>query len=96
METSKTIFSDKSPKNGNIILSEDDDIIRNPTKCAEIFNKYFISAIESLFFFFFLSMHFYPGTITPKQSQLIQIYNLDWTDIYDTHNIEHRTEPFSH
>ena len=30
------------------MLSEDDDIIRKPTKCAEIFNKYFISAIESL------------------------------------------------
>ena len=42
------IFSDKSPRNGNILLLEDDDIIRNPTKCAEIFNRYFISAIESL------------------------------------------------
>ena len=30
------------------------------------------------------------------QSQLIQIYSVDWTDIYDTHNIEHRTEPVSH
>ena len=25
------------------------------------------------------------------QSQLIQIYSVNWTDIYDTHNIEHRT-----
>ena len=30
------------------MLSEDDDIIRNPTKCADFFNRYFISAIESL------------------------------------------------
>ena len=44
----KPFFSDKSPRNGNILLLEDDDIIRNPTKCAEIFNRYFISAIESL------------------------------------------------
>ena len=29
------------------------------------------------------------------QSQLIQIYSVDWTDFYDTHNIEHRTEPVS-
>ena len=41
-------FSDKSPTNGNIMLSEDDDIIRNQTKRSEIFNRYFISAIESL------------------------------------------------
>ena len=32
----------------------------------------------------------------PTQSQLIQIYSVDWTDVYDTHNIEHRTEPVSH
>ena len=28
--------------------------------------------------------------------QLIKIYSMDWTDVYDTHNIEHRTEPVSH
>ena len=32
----------------------------------------------------------------PTQSQLIQIYSVGWTDVYDTHNIEHRTEPTSH
>ena len=32
----------------------------------------------------------------PRTSQLIQIYNVDWIDVYDTHNIEHRTEPVSH
>ena len=28
--------------------------------------------------------------------QLIQIYSVDWTHVYDTHTIEHRTEPVSH
>ena len=32
----------------------------------------------------------------PKQIQLIQIYSVDWTDVYDTHNIKHRTELVSH
>ena len=41
-------------------------------------------------------MHFYPRTMTTHASQLIQIYSVDWTDIFDTHNIEHRTEPVSH
>ena len=41
-------------------------------------------------------MHFYPGTTTTQEkSQLIQIYSLDRADVYDTHNIEHRTEPVS-
>ena len=29
----------------------------------------------------------------PTQSQLIQIYSMDWTEVCDTHNIEHRTDP---
>ena len=29
-------------------------------------------------------------------AESIKIYNVDWTDVYDTHNIEHRTEPVSH
>ena len=28
---------------------------------------------------------FCPGTMTPTQSQLIQIYSVDWTDVYNTH-----------
>ena len=36
------------------------------------------------------------GGWQPTQSQLIQIYSVDCTDVYDTHNIEHRTEPVSH
>ena len=32
----------------------------------------------------------------PTQSQLIQIYSVDWTDVYDAHDSEHRTEPVSH
>ena len=40
-------------------------------------------------------MDFYPGTMTtPTES--IKIYNVDWTAVYDKHNIEHRTEPVSH
>ena len=30
---------------------------------------------------------------THAESILIQIYSVDWTDGYDTHNSEHRTEP---
>ena len=39
---------------------------------------------------------FVQGQWQPTQSQLIQIYSVYWTDAYDTHNIEHRTEPGSH
>ena len=39
---------------------------------------------------------FVQGRWQPTQSQLIQIYSVDWTDVYDTHNIEHRTEPVRH
>ena len=46
--------------------------------------------------FFLLFMHFFQGRWQPTQSQLIQIYSVDWTDVYDTHNIEHRTDPVSH
>ena len=42
-------------------------------------------------------MHFFvQGRWQPTQSQLIQIYSVDWTDVYDTHNSEHWTEPVSH
>ena len=34
--------------------------------------------------------------LQPTQSQLFQIYSVDWTDVYDTYTIEHRTEPVSH
>ena len=41
-------------------------------------------------------MHFCPGTITTHAESIIQIYSVDWTDVYGTYNIEHRTEPVSH
>ena len=41
-------------------------------------------------------LFFVHGRWQPTQSQLIQIYSVDWTNVYDTHNIENRTEPFSH
>ena len=39
---------------------------------------------------------FVQGRWQPTQSQLIQIDSVDWIGVYDTHNIEHRTEPVSH
>ena len=36
------------------------------------------------------------GRWQPTQSQLIQICSVDWTELYDTHNIEHRPELVSH
>ena len=39
---------------------------------------------------------FVQGRWQPTQSHLIQIYSVDWADVYDTHNIEHRTEPVCH
>ena len=41
-------------------------------------------------------MHFCPETMTPTQSQLIEIYSVDWTDVYGTPSIEHRTDPVSY
>ena len=42
----------------------------------------------TLFFYAFLSR----GDDHPRRSTT----RTDWTDVYDTHNIEHRTEPVSH
>ena len=39
---------------------------------------------------------FVQGRSQPTQSKLIQICSVDWTDVYDKHNIEHRPEPVSH
>ena len=44
----KPFFSDKSDKNTNIILEENEIIVTEPEKCADIFNNYFITAIETL------------------------------------------------
>ena len=52
--------------------------------------------LHLFFYLFFIYAFFIQGRWQPTQSQLIQIYSVDWTDIYDTHNIEHRTEPVSH
>ena len=54
-----------------------------------------VNSLPILFQDFF--MHFFVrGRKQPTQSQLIQMYSVDWTDVYDTYNIEHRTEPVSH
>ena len=52
-------------------------------------------SVSNIFLFFYLCI-FVQGRYQPTQSQLIQIYSVAWTDVYDTYNIEHRTEPISH
>ena len=44
----KPFFSDKIPRNRNIILSEGNEIISNPETCAEIFNNFFSDAVKDL------------------------------------------------
>ena len=41
-------------------------------------------------------MHFCPGTITTHAVSINSDLQRGWTDVYDTRNIEHRTEPVSH
>ena len=53
-----------------------------------------IPVLEELFYYYLCI--FVQGRWQPTQSQWIQIYSVDWGDVYDTHNIEHRTEPISH
>ena len=64
----------------------------------EIINKYIHKNKLSLVFLIILFfIHFIvQGRRQPTQSQLIQIYSVDWTDVYDTYNIGYRTEPVSH
>ena len=66
-------------------------------RIVHIFTAHFrpqvLGQMASNFFFIYT---FVQGRWQPTQSQLIQIYSVDWTDVYDTHNIEHRTEPFNH
>ena len=49
-----------------------------------------------VFLFSFFYAFFVQGRWQTTQSQFIQIYSVDWTGVYETHNIEHRTEPVSH
>ena len=44
----KPFFSNKTPKNTNIMLLEGDKIITEPAACAEIFNNYFSGAVSKL------------------------------------------------
>ena len=50
--------------------------------------------LKGVYFFTFLCI-FVQGQWQPTQSQLIQIYIVDWTDVNDTHNIEH-TQHWTH
>ena len=42
----KPFFSDKTPRNSKILLSEGNEIISNPATCAEIFNNFFSDAVD--------------------------------------------------
>ena len=44
----KPFFSDKTPTNNKITLSEGNEIISNPSTCAEIFNNFFSDAVKDL------------------------------------------------
>ena len=44
----KPIFSDKTPSNNKVILSEGNMIISKPRTCAEIFNIFFCDAVKDL------------------------------------------------
>ena len=74
--------------------------LRPKQKCKTIHCKDFLICKQIYRVFIFLKKIFLcifvQGRWQPTQSQLIQIYSVDWTDVYDTHNIEHRTEPVSH
>ena len=44
----KPFFSDKTPINNNITLLEDDEIVTDPSACAEILNNFFVNSIKNL------------------------------------------------
>ena len=71
------------------------DIV-NSTSYKTVPSKYGIPQYPKKGKSFLLCSFFVHGRRQPTQSQLIQIYSVDWTDVHDTHNIEHRTEPVSH
>ena len=58
---------------------------------------YILVTGESMLANIFLCI-FCPGTITTQAESINSDFQLglDWTDVYDTHSIEHRTEPGSH
>ena len=43
----KPFFSGKTPRNINLVISEDNKVISNPTTCAEIFNNFFMDVIKN-------------------------------------------------
>ena len=70
--------------------------------CIEFSSKVFVIKISLIKFLLkfcsgfregnFLCCFFCPGTMTfQAESTLIQIYCLGWTNVHDTHNIQHRT-----
>ena len=80
---------------------------QRPSLCNQAFTKEFVHLPESLtkdgemshstkFQALKICYVFYAFLSRNIPRQLIQSYSMDWTDVYDTHNIEHRTEPVGH
>ena len=44
----KPFFSDKSPKSSTITIMEDDEVISDSAKCAEVMNNFFSDAVSKL------------------------------------------------
>ena len=44
----KPFFSDKTPRNSNSMLSDGNEMISSPRKCADIFNNFLIDSIKNL------------------------------------------------
>ena len=98
----------KASTSGNIptrSLKDNIDMIRNilhkmfndAVLNSEFPDKLKFADIYIYIYIYFFYAFFCPGTMTTHaESILIQIYSVDWTDVYDTHSSEHRTEPISH
>ena len=44
----KPFYADKTPSNTNITLLENDNIITNPSACAEVLNNFFSDSVNDL------------------------------------------------
>ena len=59
-------------------------------------SEVFVCMMDMTKAFFFIYAFMSRDDNNPRRSRLIQIYSVDWKDVYDTYNIEHRTESISH
>ena len=75
------------------LLREKEQDVSNPKlPFITTFNRTLPNIREKIYFF----MHFCPGTITTHAESINSDLQIYWTYVYDTYNIEHRTEPVSH